>query len=48
MVMDGNESAHGVNVLPMAFKTTIPVLAGYLGLGLAFGIMLEDLGYNAF
>ena len=45
--MDGNESAHGVNVLPMAFKTTIPVLAGYLGLGLAFGIMLEDLGYNA-
>ena len=30
-----------------AFKTTIPVLAGYLGLGLAFGIMLEDLGYNA-
>ncbi len=30
-----------------AFKTTIPVLAGYLGRGLAFGIMLEDLGYNA-
>ena len=35
------------SLLSAAFKTTIPVLAGYLGLGLAFGIMLEDLGYNA-
>ena len=29
-----------------AFKTTIPVLVGYLGLGMAFGIMLEEQGFG--
>ncbi len=30
-----------------AFKQTIPVLAGYLFLGMAFGLMLENIGFHA-
>ena len=29
-----------------AFKHTIPVLVGYLFLGIAFGLMLQNIGYN--
>lgn len=29
-----------------SFKKSIPVLFGYLGIGLAFGIMLAEAGYN--
>lgn len=29
-----------------AFKQTIPILLGYLFLGMAFGLMLQDAGYN--
>ena len=29
-----------------AFKLTIPIFAGYIVLGIAFGVMLANLGYN--
>ena len=29
-----------------AFPTTVPVLMGYLAIGMAFGLMLEAIGYN--
>ena len=29
-----------------AFKTSVPILCGYLFLGLAFGILLQSAGYN--
>lgn len=32
--------------LSAAFRTTIPVLMGYLSIGIAFGLMLEAIGYN--
>ena len=32
--------------LAAAFKVTIPVLMGYLSVGVAFGLMLEAVGYN--
>ena len=30
-----------------AFPATVPVLMGYLSIGIAFGLMLEAIGYNA-
>jgi len=33
-------------VLYTAFKITLPVLMGYLAIGIAFGLMLEAVGYN--
>ena len=33
-------------VLAAAFPVTIPVLMGYLSIGIAFGLMLEAVGYN--
>ena len=32
--------------LAAAFPVTVPVLMGYLAIGMAFGIMLEAIGYN--
>jgi len=32
--------------LAAAFKTTLPVLMGYMAIGMAFGLMLEAVGYN--
>ena len=29
-----------------AFPATVPVLMGYLSIGIAFGLMLEAIGYN--
>ncbi|MGM9618651.1 MAG: AzlC family ABC transporter permease [Oscillospiraceae bacterium] len=29
-----------------AFRATVPVLVGYLAIGIAFGLMLEAIGYN--
>ncbi len=29
-----------------AFRQTIPVMLGYLFLGIAFGLMLQEAGYN--
>lgn len=29
-----------------AFRVTVPVLIGYLAIGIAFGLMLEAIGYN--
>ena len=29
-----------------AFPATVPVLMGYLSIGIAFGLMLEAVGYN--
>ena len=29
-----------------AFRITVPVLVGYLAIGIAFGLMLEAIGYN--
>lgn len=34
------------NILSFAFKTSLPVLAGYLGIGLGFGILMAEQGYN--
>lgn len=34
--------------LAAAFPVTIPVLMGYLAIGLAFGLMLESAGYGVF
>lgn len=30
-----------------AFPATVPVLMGYLAIGMAFGLMLQSIGYNA-
>lgn len=32
--------------LAAAFPATVPVLMGYLAIGMAFGLMLEAIGYN--
>ena len=29
-----------------AFPVTAPVLMGYLAIGMAFGLMLQSIGYN--
>ena len=34
------------DLLKKAFKDTIPVMAGYIVLGIAFGILACDKGYN--
>ncbi len=33
--------------LAAAFPVTVPVLMGYLAIGMAFGLMLQGIGYNA-
>ena len=42
--MDGVYSNRAV--LAFSFKTSLPVLAGYLGIGLGFGILMAEQGYN--
>ena len=32
--------------LSAAFPVTVPVLMGYLAIGMAFGFMLQAVGYN--
>lgn len=32
--------------LSAAFSVTVPVLMGYLAIGIAFGLMLQEIGYN--
>ena len=32
--------------LAAAFPVTVPVLMGYLAIGMAFGFMLQAIGYN--
>ena len=32
--------------LSAAFPVTVPVLMGYLAIGIAFGLMLQEIGYN--
>ena len=34
-------------VLSAAFPVTVPVLMGYLAIGMAFGFMLQGIGYDA-
>lgn len=34
------------HVWAAAFRVTVPVLIGYLAIGIAFGLMLEAIGYN--
>ena len=34
------------NAFKAAFPTTIPVLTGFLTLGIAYGILMETKGYN--
>ena len=36
------------NVLSAAFHVTIPVLMGYLAIGMAFGLMMDSAGYSVF
>ena len=36
------------NVLSAAFHVTIPVLMGYLAIGMAFGLMMDSAEYNVF
>ena len=33
-------------VFARAFPYTIPVLSGYLFIGMAFGVMIQEKGYN--
>ena len=33
-------------ILAYAFRTSLPVLAGYMGIGLGFGILMAEQGYN--
>lgn len=42
-----NERVFMKNILKFSFVKTLPVLCGYLFLGIAFGILLEDAGYGA-
>ena len=35
------------NTIRLAFITSLPVLMGYLAIGIAFGVMLVTIGYNA-
>ena len=35
------------NTLAAAFPVTVPVLMGYLAIGMAFGLMLQSIGYGA-
>lgn len=37
-----------MNKIRKAFVKTIPVMAGYLVLGLGFGIVLQNHGYGVF
>lgn len=37
---------HRKEILQYAFIQTLPVLFGYIFMGMAFGILLEDAGYN--
>ena len=32
--------------LAAAFPATVPVLMGYLAIGIAFGLMLQEISYN--
>lgn len=32
--------------LPLAFKASLPVMAGYIVLGMGFGVLLSEKGYN--
>lgn len=41
------ERAMDIKTLKQAAKATIPVMTGYLFLGVAFGILLQERGYNA-
>lgn len=41
------ESPYGNRaILAYAFRTSLPVLAGYMGIGLGFGILMAEQGYN--
>ena len=33
-------------VIRLAFKTSIPVMAGYIVLGMGFGLLLHNAGYG--
>ena len=41
-------TARWKKTLRVAFPATLPVMAGFLVLGLAYGILMETKGYNAF
>ena len=34
-------------ILSAAIRVTVPVLMGYLAIGMAFGLMLQSVGYGA-
>ncbi|MDY0129228.1 MAG: AzlC family ABC transporter permease [Methanosarcina vacuolata] len=40
------EGEQNKDLLTIAFKTTIPVLLGYIPLGMAFGFLLDGAGYH--
>jgi 4-azaleucine resistance transporter AzlC len=40
------ERDKGTSCIQYAFKQSIPVMLGYLFLGIAFGLMLQDAGYH--
>ncbi len=35
-------------VLRIAFVKSVPVMAGYLSIGIAFGLLMQEMGYNVF
>lgn len=42
-----NKTEPAVNQVKKAFVTSIPVMAGYIVLGIGFGILLREAGYGA-
>lgn len=45
--INNNNSNQILSCIKVAFPSTIPVLTGYVFLGIAFGILLAEAGYNA-
>lgn len=46
LIFKVGELIMNLNILKQSFRVTIPVMAGYVVLGAAFGILMTDKGYN--
>jgi 4-azaleucine resistance transporter AzlC len=44
-MVDDSVRSRRLMTLEQAFKTTLPVLCGYLAIGIAFGLLLKNAGY---
>ena len=45
-MQDRGERIYMKRTFAAAFPVTAPVLMGYLAIGMAFGLMLQSIGYN--